>query len=352
MIVLALTMLGESADPEGMVGTEVGTGNLADDAQETAKRIWKCYAGISGLIFVGYLATGVHWWEALNHAMSTASTGGFSVTSNSFADYGWGPRTVACVGMILSAVSFGFYDDLFRRRFARAASSKQTWTLVIVLVVGMGVMGLYSEQSWGQLLFQWCSAVTTCGFTTTGALESWQPIVLIILAAAMAMGGCAGSTTGGFKTLRLVRVLAALRMRLWSSAGRGTSAGDQLIDEDVDLGDDEREVLVRTMKAGNFIFLYLLSWLLTMLALSLAMSEEYDVGQLLFESASALSAVGLTAGMVSGDMPTAAKIVIEVAMWVGRLEVVGGLAMFFGLFHSIEVAVRNRAGEEDESESS
>lgn len=341
VVVLALTMLGHASDPEALMDGEVGGSTFGEDAGNTAKRIWTYYAGISVAVVIGYLATGMHWWEALNHMMTTVSTGGFSVSSDSFASYGWTARAVACAGMIAGALSFGFHDDLRHRRFGKALKSRQVWTLLLILGLGMGLVGLYSERPWGELLFQWTSAVTTCGLTTAGTLGGWEPVVLVILASAMAVGGCAGSTTGGFKTLRLQRVLRALFRRLSSSAGHHASVGDELLDPEADLDEDERETLVRMLKAGNFVVLYLGSWLLTMLALSLAVNDQYDLGPLLFDSASALSAVGLSAGMVSPEMPAAGKWVLEVAMWVGRLEVVGGLALFFALYRSFVVGARS-----------
>jgi len=336
VVVLALTMLSQASDPESLMGAEVGS-SFADSVGETARRIWGVYAVLSLVAFGGYLATGMHWWEAMNHAMSTVSTGGFAVTSHSFADYGAGPRAVACVVMIAAAISFAFYDRLVRGQWREALGSAQVHTLLVTLVAGAAITASFTEDTWGQILFQWCSAVTTCGLTTTGTLEEWTPIVLVVFGAAMAMGGCAGSTTGGFKTLRFYRALKALGLRIWSSGGADRSAPGEMLAEGA-LDDDVRARLVPMLKAGNFILLYLLSWVATMLGLAWTLEEEHAVGQLLFESASALSAVGLSAGLVSGDMPMGAKIVVEVAMWVGRLEVVGGLALFFGLFRTLIVA--------------
>jgi len=211
----------------------------------TVRTVWKLVVGYTALAFVllfgailgseseyaQSLSTLEAAWQALNHAMTGLTTGGFSVTDNSIATYN-SPLVegVLLPIMILGAIAFPVHYVVLRDRdFGELLSDLQTRWLFILL--GLGVVGLSLQNALtvsvasdaftsatflpgpAQLLepqqtdairdstFQWISALTCTGFQSA-PIGRWVAGGKILLVGAMVMGGAAGATVGGIKIIR------------------------------------------------------------------------------------------------------------------------------------------------------
>jgi len=159
-------------------------------------------------------------------------------------------------------------------------------------------------------VFHATSALTTAGFQL-GDPATWPDGALGVVVGLMVLGGSAGSTAGGLKLFRLV-LLLKLAHRLVIRALLPEEAKVPVKLQGVAVPDRELEL------AAGFFVLYM-GWLgVSTLLLGLA---GFPLETALFESASALGTVGLSAGVTSPELVWWAKLVLILDMWAGRLEI-------------------------------
>lgn len=185
-----------------------------------AKWIWSIYMLLTATCGLCYFLSGMDLFDAVNYAMTTTATGGFSTHNEStgyfhnvYIDY------TAIVFMLLSGTSFtliylGIFKwrikELFRNsefKFYLFAVSLATVIITIILFVNR----LYGfHDSFRYALFQVTSFITTTGIFNADA-GTWPHITWVILSICMFMGACSGSTSGGFKCIRMVMSLSIIR---------------------------------------------------------------------------------------------------------------------------------------------
>ncbi len=187
---------------------------LTPRIRQTATTLWYVYAGLTGLQIVLYLLGGMSIFDAVNHAFTTLSTGGFSTRDASFAAFE-SPylQYVTVLFMYLAGLNFTLHYRLTRGqlryhrdaewRFFTGALAVATLVVLAIVVAGRGPGGI--ERSLRDALFQVTSIATTTGFVTAD-YERWAPSAQLVLLGLMFMGGMAGSTAGGMKAMR-VRLL-------------------------------------------------------------------------------------------------------------------------------------------------
>ena len=202
-------------------------GDLAS-AQNGAASRWRratlqvgpLYAALTLLLFLGYYWCGAPAFDALNHAMTTISTGGFSTRSEGLAAFSnLGVEAVAALGMLLGATGIGLYDRIGRRRLRQAARDSESRLLVLILVVAILVpfarhsFAAFELGSIGRLdaafrtlwseAFLAISFLTTTGFGTSfaGAPAMWSGLdsAATLFLGLAAIGGAAASTAGGVR---------------------------------------------------------------------------------------------------------------------------------------------------------
>lgn len=177
-----------------------------------ARWILTIYIGLTLIATVSFYFAGMGKFDALCHAMSTVSTGGFSTKQASIATYN-SPliEYVVTLFMFLGGVNLSLlYLFLFKARFGELfrdsefrvyCGSVALFTIVIAaglfFSTSMGV-----EESFRTSLFQVVSIQTTTGFATSNYVL-WQPILWLMISAVMFLGACSGSTSGAMKCVRI-----------------------------------------------------------------------------------------------------------------------------------------------------
>ena len=188
------------------------TERLTPRIRHTATTLWYVYAGLTALQALLYVAGGMSLFDAVNHAFTTLSTGGFSTRDASLA--GFDSRYlqyVTIVFMYFAAVNFTLHYRLLRGRPTYASDPEWRFFTAALLVAAAIVIlvtlgnGLGIERTFREGLFQVVSIATTTGFTGVD-YEGWAPAGQMTLLLLMMMGGMAGSTAGGMKAMR-VRLL-------------------------------------------------------------------------------------------------------------------------------------------------
>jgi trk system potassium uptake protein TrkH len=270
------------------------------------------------------------WWEALNHGMTGISTGGFSVTNDSMAGYSVAVQLAVMLLMVFGAISFAtHYRLLYERRWVQAWRALQPRMFLFLLVAGSLLLLL--ENFWHQAevvllpsVFQWVSALGTAGFSTAN-ISVWSPAAHLLLTLAMVIGGSAGSTAGGIKLTRIAVIYKGLIWRFQ----RIYSRPHELVRYEID-GEilSEEEIGRRIEAAGILIGLWALTLLIGVLVLLHVLPAYFDLNLVIFEAASALSSVGLSAGITTPSLEWPAKLTLIVLMWMGRLEIIPALILF------------------------
>lgn len=168
------------------------------------------YLAISIACAICYSIAGMSFFDAINHAMTTVSTGGFSThdTSIEFFDSS-AIETVAIVFMLAGSVSFVLYMPLLSRRAptfrldGQATSMIRAYLIVSVLLVawlwwtGQSSIG----QGFREATFSVVSIATTTGYVSTD-YTTWGGFAVMVFFFLTFTGGCAGSTSGGIKIFR------------------------------------------------------------------------------------------------------------------------------------------------------
>ena len=183
--------------------------------KETAQRLWLIYISFTILLFFIFWAEGMNLFEAINHAMTTFATGGFS-TKNASIGYFESPliQYTVILFMFISATNFTLTYFALKLDFGKLYRNEEFriyFSFIIILtfmVFGtlMLIDSRYPEATFRDSLFNIVSIVTTTGFTTAD-FTGWTEFITILFFILMFFGASAGSTSGGIKIVRHVVLL-------------------------------------------------------------------------------------------------------------------------------------------------
>jgi trk system potassium uptake protein len=174
--------------------------------RETARRLWLLYAALTAVL-AGLLAAGeMTVFEAVAHAFTTMSTGGFGTDAASIGAFGAYTQWVIIVFMFLAGVSFTLHFRALRQPSAYARHSEfRLYAGICLAAVAVAIYASWgeggAEESVRAGAFTAISLVTTTGYTTTDFAQ-WAAGLQIFAVALMFLGGMAGSTAGSIKTFR------------------------------------------------------------------------------------------------------------------------------------------------------
>ncbi len=324
VIVLVISLLEPATEPYQLYNAEGRNQRIGLTLTQTVKRIWWIYLTYTiGSIFL-FRIVGMSWWEALNHGMTGIATGGFSVTEDSIANYGVAVKLAVIIVMILGAISFSVHYQFLRRRQIFAFwSDNQHQALWILLFGGTLLLWGFNRLAFRNvpfldILFQWSSALTTCGFGTV-SITSWDGGAKLLMTLMMLIGGAAGSTAGGIKLSRFVTVLKAI---IWRFRRTALLPHEMMCYELDGKILKESEANRRVEAAAVLGFLWLTVVVGGIFILQYLKLPTYDLIDVIFEVASATSGVGLSTGITHPDLPWLGKLTLICLMWIGRLEII------------------------------
>jgi trk system potassium uptake protein len=197
---------------------------LAPRVTETAKRLVTLYLGFTTLVATLYALLGMSPFDAVNHAFTTAATGGFSTRDGSIGAFGspaieW----VAIVAMFCGGVSFILWWRALRGKPLVILRSVEFRAYGAILV-GVSAIAVWWNVTEGglshdivrQSIFSVVAIGTTTGYTILD-YDLWHPSLVLMLVFLMGVGGMAASTSGGFKVFRLLAVLGYGRRQLFQA---------------------------------------------------------------------------------------------------------------------------------------
>jgi trk system potassium uptake protein TrkH len=281
------------------------------------------YALLTLACFLAYSLFGMDLFNAVNHAMATVSTGGFSTSDSSFAQFdSISLHWVSILFMVLGATPFVLFIRLVRHRQVSIFRDAQWRGMLAILAVLALLLTLPALSMPGQTLpwaftlatFNIVSVVTTTGYASTD-YTLWGNFAIAIFFFATFLGGCSGSTSGGIKTFRVQLCFTIIREQIVKAVHpnailkrqyNGSTVSDEIV-------------------ASLVGFLFLMAISLTIMTLLLSLMG-LDLVTSLTGSASALMNVGPGLGAIIGPagnflpLPAAAKWVLSMGMILGRLE--------------------------------
>ncbi|ANM30058.1 hypothetical protein ABI59_11460 [Acidobacteria bacterium Mor1] len=298
---------------------------------QTAKALWGIYATLTALEFVLLWIAGMSPFDAINHAMTTTATAGFSTNDHSIMGFqnGW-IELIVLTFMIMAGANFALHFQLLRGR-PRPLFTDPEFRLYLGILGGATVLlaaNLMLHRGEGLLdalrlgAFQATTMVTTTGYATAD-YDQWPNFARALLFMLVFVGGCAGSTTGSVKVVRSLIVIKKLgvdlKKLLQPHAVLPVRVGNRSIPEDVVTSVTTFMLLfLGLFAAGGLTLGFLGVDLLT--AFSASASCVANVGP-------GLAGVGPATNY--GHFPAAVKVVLSGLMITGRLELYTILVLLF-----------------------
>jgi trk system potassium uptake protein TrkH len=298
--------------------------------KDTAMLLWKVYLlftlAQTALLIIG----GMSIFDALCHTFGTVATGGFSTKNTSVAHYDSAYiDTVITIFMLLAGINFSLHFHLLRgkpRIMLKDPEFKffMGVFLVFTAIVTISTLGVNYDSIWSALryaAFQVAGILTTTGFATAD-YELWPSMPQALLVFLMFMGGCAGSTAGGMKCMRIILLMKRSYLELFRLIHPHAVSKVKLEGKTV-----ETEIMAGVIGfCVLFLGLFIVSSFI-MAGLGLDVVTAFSsVAACIGNIGPGLGAVGPTDNFA--HIPTAGKWVLIFCMLLGRLEIYTIIILF------------------------
>lgn len=318
------------AEIPGPVKDSKMTPRIAD----TAKHLWYIYVSITFACTLAYWSAGMNWFDAICHAFSTVAIGGFSTYDASMGHFDSPVINFICVFfLIIAAINFSLHYAAVASRnisvYIRDPEFKVFLCIQLALVVicftVLSSHDVYAngDETLDQALFQAVSISSTAGFATDN-FSAWPLFLPILLIFSSFIGGCAGSTAGGMKVVRVfllyLQGVRELNRLVHPRAIYSIKLGRKALPDKV------------VEAVWGFFSAYALVFIIIMVAL---MGTGLDNITAFSATAACLNNLGPGLGDVAshyGAISDAAKWILTVAMVFGRLEIFTLLVLFTPTF--------------------
>jgi len=290
--------------------------------KDTAKILYITYISMTALQIILLLLGGMSLFDSMLHTFGTVGTGGLSNKSLSIGAYdSTYIHMVISIFMILSGINFSLYYAIYKGRGKEVLKDEELRLYLIIISISTILIGLNLKisalQSAGvafkDALFQVSSIITTTGYTTVD-YDLWPAFSKAILFLLMFVGGCAGSTAGGVKTIRILVLLKTIKRKIMEifhpRAVIPIKNGDEIVSDDT------------VSSISTFYALYIFIFLISTVIISL---EGVNFESAASSVATTLGNVGPGFGFVgprntfSGYSPYS-KMFFSFLMLLGRLE--------------------------------
>ncbi|NLO82698.1 MAG: TrkH family potassium uptake protein [Clostridiales bacterium] len=296
---------------------------LAPKIGQTAKLLYGVYVLVTVIMIATLLIAGMPLFDAITHTFGTVGTGGFSVRNSSIGSYqnpayDW----IIAFFMLFCAINFSLHYEALHGNFkALIKDSEFRFYAGIVLcsitLIAINIYPLFDYnvmESIRQSTFQVASVISTTGYATVD-YNTWPDFSKMILFLLMLFGGCAGSTGGGIKHIRILVLFKIIRREFYKlihpHAVITIRVGGKPVSEDL------------LQNIVSFVLLYLIILILVSLLL---LTQGLDMMSSISATVAALSNIGPGFGLVGpasnyADLSGISKIILTACMLIGRLEI-------------------------------
>lgn len=318
--------------------------------QDTARVLWLIYVGLTIAETVTLRLCGMTWFDATCHTFATLATGGFSTLDASIAGFdSTAVHIVIIVFMVLAGINFGLYHQLLRRRWRSVTGDTELRAYLTIMVVATAIVTIsimrHETVSAAQgeaasfptalrhAAFQVVAVQTTTGFCSAD-FDQWGFVAKATLLTLMFVGGCAGSTGGGLKVVRILIcakvLLAELEHYYRPKVVRSVRVGKTTVDPEL-----------RMITLVYLIGIVVLFAVGTAVLMMLEAHQGIDITTAATASVATLNNIGPGLARVGATQNYAwftapSKIVMCILMVLGRLEVFTILVLFTPRFWKSE----------------
>ena len=296
--------------------------------RETAKRLWFVYVGFTILETILLAFGDMNLFQAVAHAMTTMSTGGFGTEATSITGFSPYTQWVIIVFMFIAGASFALHYRALRSpaEYVRNVEFRLYTALLLgaTAVVTIAIIGSGPfEPFFRDALFTTTSLMTTTGYATAD-FGSWVPGVQILAVGLMFLGGMAGSTAGGVKTFRIAVLTKAasadLRRIIHPRGVFITRFGKETVSDSI-------------MESIQTFFLFYMFLFMSGTVILGLMSSDLDLVTSASAVASSLGNIGPGLGAVGPTsnfltIPDGGKWLLSFLMIAGRLEIFPVVLLF------------------------
>ncbi|MEM7641429.1 MAG: TrkH family potassium uptake protein [Pseudomonadota bacterium] len=305
-------------------------GKVLPRAAEISSTISSIYVSITALCAMAYGALGMSAFDAVTHAMTTVSTGGFANYDASFGAFSGAHEYVATIFMLAAALPFVRYVQLLNGEAEPLWQDPQIraflGTFAIIGLLAIAALVLRSdhtlEQAIRQSLFNVASILTGTGYSSTDYM-AWGGFAVALFFFIGLIGGCAGSTSCSIKVFRYQILFAAVKAQI-----RRIHSPNGIFRPRYDGRKVSQDVLSSVMA---FFVLFVVT--VGVFSVALAMTG-LDLVTSVSGSAAAVANIGPGLGPIIGPAGTyeplndVAKWLLSAAMLIGRLELVVVFVLF------------------------
>ena len=313
--------------------TGVTLEKLTPKIKDTALRLWIVYCILTLVDMLLLKFFGMSWFDAINHAFSTISTGGFS-TKNSSLGYFHNDGIIwtTTLFMMLSGINFLAHLKLYYKDVSGYKTEEVQWYIILFVVLSLILSFVHIDISGDSFYdafkhssFTIASVMTTTGFATID-YGTWSHLAIAIIFVGLLLGGNAGSTAGGIKIIRHIIIFKTLASEL-----KRILHPNMIISVFVDGVKQKERILSSTF---GFFTLF-------MVTVAIVTVYIYARG---YDAMSAISGAFAVVGNVGPGFSLVGpadnfaffsdfdKIFLSIAMIIGRLECYTVFILFSGLF--------------------
>ncbi len=304
-------------------------------AKTVAKNIVAVYLSLTAACIIGYLITGMDFFDAVNHGFTTLSTGGYSTSDGSMNHFSNGAHWVATLFMFLGGLPFLLFVSVLRNKtFTALYLDAQVRGFALLFVIASAVIaswlivhnGYATSDAIRVSMFNIVSIITTTGYGLED-FTAWGGLPTVLFAFLMLVGACSGSTSGGIKIFRFQIAMTLFNkqmLRLIHPSGIFVQRYNKR-----PVSDD----IVRSMVAFGITFFA------TIIIIAGSLSAiGLDPITSISASITAVANVGPGMGDIIGptgnfaSLPDLAKWILGLGMLMGRLEILTILVLFFPAF--------------------
>ncbi len=296
----------------------------------TARALWSIYLVLTVLCVLAYRFAGMDYFDAVSHAFSTVSIGGFSTHDLSIGYYDSLSIEVVCiVFMLLSAMSFAVhYSAIYRKQVLKYFYDPElrffiSALIVILSLVCLSLISNNIEDPIRNGIFQTVSILTTTGFLTE-EYSSWPTYISFMLLVGAFIGACSGSVGGGIKSWRILIMLKHAYKQIFKiihpDSINTIKLGKKVVDSNV------------SEAVWGFFSIYIISFMVLFL---LVLATGLDFISAFSAVGACLNNLGPGLGEIASNyasVPSATKLILCFAMILGRLEIFTFLVVLMPAF--------------------
>ena len=301
---------------------------LTPKFKDTAKLLWIVYISLTILQTILLYYSGLNFFDAFNHSLTTLSTGGFSTFNTSVSEFSTLSKFIINIFMYLAGTSFILLLKTIRSKSLSEFFKSTEFLFYSFMVISTAIIFLFKTirinenifESINNAFFTSLTLITTTGFTNLN-YENWNINYKTFILGLMFLGGMAGSTAGGLKTIRVIALLKSVRNEIRKIFYPNAIFKIRM----------SKSILPEKMieSVQTFFILYVAIFVLGTFAISI--SSNYHGTPLSFEAtmsavASAINNIGPGLGEIGPVrnyffIDSLTKTLLSLLMIIGRLEI-------------------------------